>query len=356
MSTHKFPFRWRLSDGYPAPGIDYHGSTVFGTFICGGGSTMGYKLAGYHHLGGVEINPKVASVYRANHAPELLFVEDLRKFNDRTDLPDELYALDLLDGSPPCTTFSMAGDREDAWGVEKSFSEGGMKQRLDDLVFVYCETIAKLRPKVCLLENVAGLLRGNAKSYAKRICERLNEAGYRVQVFLLSAANMGVPQLRQRSFFVGLRNDLAAGLPPLELHFDEPPIPFGEFRDRTDTTRNLSDLMYGLWLARKPSDNEIGDILRRQGGGEQVLYLCDPKRRARCSDADNCRPIRSLRRAAQDERQRAASLLVVSARLSGGRCDDARLRHGDVRPASHGRPNLASDLVAVAFASSLIGR
>lgn len=267
MSTHKFPFRWRLSDGYPAPGIDYHGSTVFGTFICGGGSTMGYKLAGYHHLGGVEINPKVASVYRANHAPELLFVEDLRKFNDRTDLPDELYALDLLDGSPPCTTFSMAGDREDAWGVEKSFSEGGMKQRLDDLVFVYCETIAKLRPKVCLLENVAGLLRGNAKSYAKRICERLNEAGYRVQVFLLSAANMGVPQLRQRSFFVGLRNDLAAGLPKLSLHFNEPPIPFGEVRDLTDTTRNLSDLMYNLWSARKPSDGDFGEILRRRGGG-----------------------------------------------------------------------------------------
>ena len=273
MSTHKFPYRWRLSDGYPSPGIDYHGSTVFGTFICGGGSTMGYKLAGYHHLGGVEIDPKVASVYRANHAPELLFVEDLRKFNDRTDLPDELYSLDLLDGSPPCTTFSMAGDREDAWGVDKSFSEGGVKQRLDDLVFVYCDTIAKLRPKVCLLENVAGLLRGNAKSYAKRIYGRLNEAGYRVQVFLLSAANMGVPQLRQRTFFIGLRSDLASKLPPLELHFDEPPIPFGEVRDRTDTTRNLSDLMYGLWLARKPSDNEIGDILRRQGGGNKY-YTC----------------------------------------------------------------------------------
>lgn len=271
MSKHKFPYRWRLSDGYPSPGIDYHGSTVFGTFICGGGSTMGYKLAGYHHLGGVEINPKVASVYRANHAPELLFVEDLRKFNDRTDLPDELYSLDLLDGSPPCTTFSMVGAREDAWGVEKSFSEGGMKQRLDDLVFVYCETIAKLRPKVCLLENVAGILRGNAKSYAKRIYGRLNEAGYRVQVFLLSAANMGVPQLRQRTFFIGLRSDLASKLPPLALHFDEPPIPFGEVRDRTDTTRNISELMHNLWLARKPSDRSFCDISMRLNRGYRLF-------------------------------------------------------------------------------------
>ena len=53
MSAHLFPYRWSLADGYPAKGITYHGRKVFGTFICGGGSTMGYKLAGYHHLGGV---------------------------------------------------------------------------------------------------------------------------------------------------------------------------------------------------------------------------------------------------------------------------------------------------------------
>ena len=43
MQEHKFPYKWNLSDGYPAKGIDHHGLKVFGTFICGGGSTMGYK-------------------------------------------------------------------------------------------------------------------------------------------------------------------------------------------------------------------------------------------------------------------------------------------------------------------------
>ena len=61
-----FPYQWYLSDGYPATNVPKHGGTVFGTFICGGGSTMGYKLAGYHHLGGVEIDPKVAQAYQAN--------------------------------------------------------------------------------------------------------------------------------------------------------------------------------------------------------------------------------------------------------------------------------------------------
>ena len=72
---------------------------------------MGYKLAGYEHLGGVEIDPKVAAIYKANHNPKHLFIEDIRAFNKRNDLPEELYNLDLLDGSPPCSSFSMAGTR-----------------------------------------------------------------------------------------------------------------------------------------------------------------------------------------------------------------------------------------------------
>lgn len=224
MSEHRFPYRWNLADGYPAKGINPNGCKVFGTFVCGGGSTMGYKLAGYEHLGGVEIDPKVASVYRANQKPKHLFVEDIREFNRRADLPDELYNLDLLDGSPPCSTFSMAGSREKAWGKEKVFREGQAEQTLDDLVFVYCDTIAKLKPKVCLLENVKGIIQGNAKWYSKEIVRRMEANGYAVQVFCLNAASMGVPQRRERVFFIGHRKDL--GLSKLKMEFDEPPIPF----------------------------------------------------------------------------------------------------------------------------------
>ena len=229
-NEHLFPYEWRLSDGYPAKGIKHHGCKVFGTFICGGGSTMGYKLAGYNHLGGVELDPKVAAVYKANHHPQMLYVEDIRDFNKRDDLPAELYQLDLLDGSPPCSTFSTAGSREKAWGKEKHFAEGQKLQRLDDLVFVYCDTIAKLKPKVCLLENVSGLVKGNGKVYAKEICKRITEIGYRVQVFLLNASTMGVPQRRERVFFIGLRKDFH--LPKLVLNFNEKPISFRECSEK----------------------------------------------------------------------------------------------------------------------------
>jgi DNA (cytosine-5)-methyltransferase 1 len=220
MSKHRFPYKWNLSDGYPAK----NGLKVFGTFICGGGSTMGYKLAGFEHLGGVEIDPEVADVYKTNHNPKYLFVEDIRGFADRKEFPEDLYKLDILDGSPPCSSFSMAGNREKDWGKTKVFREGQAEQRLDDLFFDYIRLAKKLQPKVVIAENVKGLIQGNAKAYVHRIKKEFEDAGYKVQLFLLNAASMGVPQKRERVFFICQRNDL--NFPKLELNFKEQAIPF----------------------------------------------------------------------------------------------------------------------------------
>lgn len=227
--SHKFPYKWNIADGYPAKGIEKNNLNVFGTFICGGGSTMGYKLAGFNHLGGIEIDPPIADVYKENHNPKYLFLQDIRDFNKRTDLPTELYSLDLLDGSPPCSTFSMAGSREKAWGKSKQFREGQANQTLDDLVFVYCDTIIKLQPKVFILENVKGIIQGNAKVYSKAIVQKMTKAGYTVQVFCLNAASMGVPQKRERVFFIGHKNEFK--LPKLKLEFNEKAIPYSDFED-----------------------------------------------------------------------------------------------------------------------------
>ena len=208
---------------------------------------MGYKLAGYDHLGGVEIDPKVAAVYKANHKPKHLYVEDIRAFNERTDLPAELFNLDLLDGSPPCSSFSMAGSREKGWGKEKVFREGQAHQRLDDLVFTYVDTIAKLRPKVAILENVKGLLAGNAKVYAKEIVKRLRGHGYTVQVFLLNAATMGVPQMRERCFFIA-RQD--ASWPDLVLKFEEPKIMYGEIEEKDAIHRKELSRSYATYWTK----------------------------------------------------------------------------------------------------------
>jgi len=196
---------------------------------------MGYKLAGFDHLGGVEIDPQVADVYKANHNPKHLFVEDIRYFVKRTELPSDLFNLDLLDGSPPCSSFSMAGNREKDWGKEKVFREGQAKQRLDDLFFDYIALAKRLQPKVVIAENVKGMLQGNAKAYVKRIKAEFEAAGYVVQLFLLNAASMGVPQKRERVFFVCQRRDM--GWPWLTLNFNERAIPFGEIDEGLNTRR-----------------------------------------------------------------------------------------------------------------------
>lgn len=96
---------------------------------------MGYKLAGYDVVGAVEIDPDMAKIYAKNLAPKRLFRMALQEFNKLNSYPEELLNLDILDGSPPCSTFSMAGSREKKWGSPHKFREGQSTQILDDLFF-----------------------------------------------------------------------------------------------------------------------------------------------------------------------------------------------------------------------------
>lgn len=115
-------WNWTFPD-YPKK---HNNLNVFSCFSCAGGSTMGYKLAGCNVLGNIEIDPKINEIYKINHNPLYNYNMDIREFNKIPDkeLPKELFNLDILDGSPPCTTFSMAGLREDSWGKKKEICRG----------------------------------------------------------------------------------------------------------------------------------------------------------------------------------------------------------------------------------------
>lgn len=219
--AHRFNWKWYLGELKQDKPV-----TVFSTFSCGGGSTMGYKRAGFKVLGNVEIDPKINEMYVANNHPKYNYCMDLRDFNKKDDLPDELFHLDILDGSPPCSTFSMIGKREAGWGVEKAFREGQKKQRLDDLFFTYLDTVEKLRPKICIAENVVGILAGNAKGYVNEIIKRFKELGYALQMFRLNSCYMDVPQSRERVFFIANNQNYGK----LKLNFKYDPILFGEVR------------------------------------------------------------------------------------------------------------------------------
>lgn len=262
MTNHKFSYNWNLSDGYPAKGIEYHGSKVFSCFASGGGSTMGYKLAGFDVIGMNEIDPKVAACYVKNHNPKFAFVEPIQDFKNREDLPKELFDLDILDGSPPCSSFSMAGNREKDWGKKKKFREGQSKQVLDTLFFDFLDLAERLQPKIIIAENVKGILLGNAINYSKKIVKHYDKIGYKVKTFTLDASRMGVPQKRERVFFIGIRKDLAELLPQnqstlfndfplLDLVFFEKHIPFLDCSNDEIKTGDIPPSVLKYWKLLK---------------------------------------------------------------------------------------------------------
>lgn len=219
---------------------------------------MGYKLAGFKVLGGVEIDPEMMPIYKANHNPTHPFLMGVGDFNKTADdqLPAELFDLDILDGSPPCSSFSMAGSRDDKWGENTMFREGQANQVLDDLFFDFIRTATKLKPKIVVAENVKGLIMGKARGYVKQIHQGFNDAGYDVQLFLLNAAFMGVPQKRERTFFVARRKDL--NLPKLVLEFNEPPISVEKalkgLKDQEHFAPKLTDHTKALWNKIMPGE------------------------------------------------------------------------------------------------------
>lgn len=272
-TKHNFPYKWTLKDAV----FTKDKGKVFSCFACGGGSTMGYKLAGFDVLGCNEIDSKMIEAYKANHNPKYAFLEPIQTFKLREDLPHELYELDILDGSPPCSSFSTAGNRDEDWGEEKQFREGQAMQVLDTLFFDFIDLAKKLQPKVVIAENVKGLLVGEAKQYVRQIYREFDLAGYYVQHWLLNAADMGVPQRRERVFFIAMRKDLAEPflynadmftvVPKLELKFNGEKILFKEFyQEGVDDRPASKGKMFEYWQNRQKGDTLFSDSIFRKEG------------------------------------------------------------------------------------------
>ena len=254
-SIQKPDCAWSLKDLAEVP---QNGLTVMSTFACGGGSSMGYKRAGCTIAAANDIDPEMAWHYQHNLHPPTYLLCPIGDLLTR-DLPSDLFNLDILDGSPPCSTFSMAGSREDAWGKKKHFREGQASQVLSDLFFDYLNLVDRLKPRVAIAENVKGMILGNAKGYTKLVMQRFRDIGYTPQLFLLNAADCGVPQRRERVFFVAQRNDLKK--PALKLQPKHRWIPAGEacqdLQELTETEKNdtiLGDCAKQWWPKTNPGE------------------------------------------------------------------------------------------------------
>ena len=159
---------------------------------------MGYKLCGWDVSDANDLDPKMAAHYVDNLHPQNMHIKPVIELADM-----DLGTFEVLDGSPPCSTFSKAGDREKNWGVKRKFREGQAAQVLDDLFFDWIKVAAVHRPKVVIAENVTGLVLGAARGYLRMIVDQLRGLGYGVEVVRLDASGYGVPQRRQRIFICG---------------------------------------------------------------------------------------------------------------------------------------------------------
>ena len=192
--------------------VPWNGFTVASTFSGAGGSSLGYRMAGFRVLYANEFIEAARATYAANKSSyTVLDHRDIREVR-AGDILDSIGLgvgeLDLFDGSPPCASFSTSGTREGGWGKVKDYS--GKKQRTDDLFFEFARLLDGVQPRTFVAENVSGLVKGTAKGYFLNILAALKACGpgYRVSARVLDAQWLGVPQARQRLIFVGVRNDL----------------------------------------------------------------------------------------------------------------------------------------------------
>jgi DNA (cytosine-5)-methyltransferase 1 len=266
--------------------------TVISTFAGGGGSSTGYRLAGAKILAVNEFVESAQETYKSNYPDTPILPDDIKKLTGEDLLRTAGISkgeLDILDGSPPCSAFSVAGKREKGWDKTKKYSDGKQVENIEDLFFEYIRIANDIQPKVIIGENVAGILMGEAIKKYNEIINEFEKCGYEAIGKVMNAADFGTPQARKRCFFVAVRNDVMekVGLNFMTMENTLYPEPFGpqptlkeaisDIVNDEEEVQMLLDFVQGSfqkkWIEllpfspdkhRKPSDPEFIDINPKQ--------------------------------------------------------------------------------------------
>jgi DNA (cytosine-5)-methyltransferase 1 len=256
---------------------------VVSLFAGGGGSSLGYRLAGGKVLGINEFIPAAQDAYEANFPDTHIFKQDVRELTGQMILDKfnlKQGELDILDGSPPCSSFSTAGLREKGWGRIKKYSD--KEQRTDDLFFEFVRILDEVKPKVFVAENVKGITIGSAANllggeqldlfgfYKNTIYEALKSTGYQVRFKVITAKQYGVPQSRPRTIFIGLRNDIAEKNPELKIEYHEGFDGFVKLKDAFADLEHTEAEMDECDISRFAIGEEVKTL---EPGGKSTKYF-----------------------------------------------------------------------------------
>lgn len=182
--------------------------TVIDLFSGCGGLSLGFLNAGYRIIAGVDTDPKSLETYAANLPDAKALACNLFEPNYLQELLDVVGQsgpigkidgaplVDVIVAGPPCQGFSLTGPRN-------------IDDPRNGLYLAVLETVRILRPQAFLIENVKGMKTLYGGAVKEEIVRRFRNLGYHVpEPQVLSAADYGVPQIRERLFFIGVRQEL----------------------------------------------------------------------------------------------------------------------------------------------------
>ena len=211
---------------------------VISCFAGGGGSSTGYRLAGGKILLINEFVEEAIASYSENYPDTPVLADDIKKYSGQDFLEMSGIKegeLDILDGSPPCSAFSVSGIVEKGWegyreDTRKTYfdddgnivHEGELKEArtgekrysttsqsgVEDLFLEFIRIAQDVKPKVIIAENVKGITFGEARAKLFQFIKSFEEIGYEVTYKVLNAADYGVAQARERTIFICVRQDV----------------------------------------------------------------------------------------------------------------------------------------------------
>ena len=163
---------------------------VISLFSGAGGLDLGFEEAGFEIEWANEFDKSIWETYEKNHS-NYLDKRDIRK------IPlNEIPECDGIIGGPPCQSWSEAGACK------------GINDDRGKLFYEFIKILKDKKPKFFVAENVSGMLAEKHKDAVQNFIKMFKEAGYDVNLYLVNAADYGVPQDRKRVFYIGFREDL----------------------------------------------------------------------------------------------------------------------------------------------------
>lgn len=223
--------------------------------FCGcGGLSKGFEEAGYNVMVGVDFDQSALNTFNRNHNGAIGLRLDLSASESFDHISEAINGrtVDVIIGGPPCQGFSLTGPR--------NFDDERNK-----LYLAMIETVRRFKPKAFMVENVPGMANLYKGEVKDEIVKRFTQMGYSVSYKIVCAADFGVPQVRKRLIFIGLRDS------EISFEFPKPYLTAENYLSCEDAISDLPSLIDTLGEEVSSYESEPTNEFQRMMRGDCVI-------------------------------------------------------------------------------------